>query len=273
MKKNPYIKYLIPALIVVPVLIYNSLLGYILFGVSVLYVLFMERSILFLILTNQKYRRGDLENSLKWLKRAYSSGKSRPDISILYGYLSIKMGNIEESEKVFQKLLDSDIDNQSRAKARLNYALVIWKKGELNEAIKILEEVFMDYKDRAIYGSLGYLLILSGDFKKALEFNQVAYQYNASDAVILDNLGYSYYKTGNMKKAKEIYEQLMGLTPPFPEAYYNFSCIKKDEGDLKGALDLACKAKEFKPSFLSNFTDKDLRIHIDELKSLMSANS
>jgi len=272
MKRNTLIKYLIPLLIVIIAFIFNRLLGYILFFAFVLYILFMERSAFYIILTNRYYKKGDLQKALRWLKKAYETSNKKPGTAILYGYLLLKTGNVNESEKVFLDMLNSNIDQDSKMKAKSNYALVLWKKGQLEEAVRMLEEVFADYKNTTIYGSLGYLLILTGDLNRALEFNREAYDYNDSDPVILDNLGYTYYKVGNKKRAEEIYEKLMGLNPSFPEAYYNYSCIKKDMGELKKALEFANKAKNYRLSYLSNLTEEELDSHLKELEHLISMN-
>jgi len=118
-------------------------------------------------------------------EKACSAAKGRPSVKILYGYLLLKTGKLEEAEKVFEELLNSNIDNAGLLQAKSNYALVLWKKGQLKDGIKMLEDVFSNYKNTTIYGSLGYLLILDGDMNKALNFNKEAYEYNSSDPVIL----------------------------------------------------------------------------------------
>lgn len=272
MKKNSLIIYLVPVLFIIAAWVYNRLFGYMLFIAFVLYVLFMERSIFYIILTNRHYKKGNFKMALKWLKKAYRASGNKHGTAILYGYLLLKSGNVEEAEKVFLDTLNSRIDKESIMKAKSNYALVLWKKGQLEDAVKMMEEVFADYKNTTIYGSLGYLLILTGDLNRALQFNKEAYEYNDSDPVILDNLGYTYYKIGNKKRAEEIYEKLMILNPSFPEAYYNYSCIQKDMGQIKKALEIANKAKNYRLSFLSNFTEEELDSHLKELEHLLSMN-
>lgn len=185
----------------------------------------------------------------------------------------LKTGKLEEAEKVFEELLNSNIDNAGLLQAKSNYALVLWKKGQLKDGIKMLEDVFSNYKNTTIYGSLGYLLILDGDMNKALNFNKEAYEYNSSDPVILDNLGYTYYKIGNIKKAEEIYRKLIGLNPNFPEAYYNYSCVLKDLGMTESALEMAKKAKNYRLSYLSNLKEEELDNYLEELQSLIATKS
>ena len=62
-----------------------------------------------------------------------------------------------------------------QVQVKQNYALLLWKEGNLSEAIKITEEIIEDYKNTVIYGNLGYFYILDGQKEKALEFNQVLF--------------------------------------------------------------------------------------------------
>jgi len=42
--------------------------------------------------------------------------------------LLLKTGKLEEAEKVFEELLNSNIDNAGLLQAKSNYALVLWKR-------------------------------------------------------------------------------------------------------------------------------------------------
>ncbi|HOM01258.1 MAG TPA: tetratricopeptide repeat protein [Acetivibrio sp.] len=273
MNKNALTKYVICAVLIACSFLINKTVGYILFLAFLIYTLYSERSVFYQVFASRAYRKGNTDKAIGWLEKACCTAKSKPAVKILYGYLLLKTGKLEKSEKVFEELLNSNIDNDSMLQAKSNYALVLWKKGQLKDGIKMLEDVFSSYKNTTIYGSLGYLLVLDGDMNKALNFNKEAYEYNSSDAVILDNLGYTYYKIGNIKKAEEIYQKLVSLNPSFPEAYYNYSCVLKNLGTVEKALEMAKKAKNYKMSYLSNLEEKELDDHIKELEALVSTKS
>jgi len=273
MKKNALIKYVVCTAIIILAFLVNKTAGYILLFAFLVYMLYIERSIFFEAAASRAYRKGDIDKAIGWLEKACRVAKNKPSVKILYGYLLLKTAKLEKAEKVFEELMNSNIDSNSMMQAKSNYALVLWKKGQLKDGIKMLKDVFSNYKNTTIYGSLGYLLILDGDMNKALSFNKEAYEYNNSNAVILDNLGYTYYKIGNIKKAEELYENLVSLNPSFPEAYYNYSCILKDLGRMEKALEIGKKAKDYRLSYLSNLDEEELNRHLEELEHLTSTNS
>ena len=145
-----------------------------------------------------------------------------------------------------------------KVQVKQNYALLLWKEGNLPEAIKITEEIIKDYKNTVVYGNLGYFYILDGQKEKALEFNLEAYDFASDDAVICDNLAYSYYLNENYDKAEEIYAELQSRKnpPAFPEVYYNFGLVSLKKGDKEKAKELFEKALLQKFSNLSDL-DKD----------------
>ena len=227
------------------------------------YILFINRTRIFSMLGCFFYSKRDFDKSLLWFKRAYMCKNAGPKIITSYAYLLLKSGNIDESEKILNNLLSSKLKPDDMWDARSNLALVLWKKGELDNAIAMLEEVIRNYKTSTVYGSLGYLLIKKGDLNRALEFNLEAYDYNSSNAVILDNLGQTYCLLGEYEKAAEIYEKLMQSKPSFPEAYYNYGLVLAHKGEREKALKIIRKALDFDVSFLSTVSK-------DEIESAMN---
>ena len=66
--------------------------------------------------------------------------------------------------------LEAGPDGRGKLDAKMNLALVRWKQGRLQEATDMLEEVHGKIKTTALYGSLGYLYIESGDLGKSALF-------------------------------------------------------------------------------------------------------
>jgi tetratricopeptide (TPR) repeat protein len=162
------------------------------------------------------------------------------------------------------KLLSAD----DKMNVKSNMALVLWKKGQIDDALNMLKEVFENYKTTTIYGSLGFLLILKGDLDKALEFNLEAYEYNDSNAVILDNLGQTYYLMGEYDKSKEIYKKLVSSNPSFPEPYFNYGLVMKQKGNVERALELMNQALTYRFSFLSTVSKEEIEAEIEKLKGI-----
>ncbi|MDQ2085950.1 hypothetical protein RBH29_05790 [Herbivorax sp. ANBcel31] len=269
MKKKFPIKIVLSMAAVFFSFLFNPVLGRVVLGVFVVYMFFSNRSIFYEVFATKAHNKGEMEKAIGLFKKASKTTQNtRPKIT--YGYLLLKAGKIDIASEVFKEMIGSNIDEDSKRKAKSNYALVLWKDGKIDEAIELLEEVFSEYESSVIYGSLGYLYILKGDLKKALEFNKEAYDYDDADPIILDNLGYVYYLIEDFSKSDEIYKELMKLKPQFPEAYYNYSLVLKKLDKLEDALEIIKKGNNYNVSFLSNLTKEEMKSQLEEIEHLIS---
>lgn len=256
----------LPAAAIIILFRKNFIYGIIALILYTLYGLYTGKASIFAIMGSRNYSKGNMEEAIKWFDKAYKSGSAKPMTVTSYAYLLLKCGNITEAEKILNEQMNKLLSNEEKMNVKSNLALVLWKKGQLDEAVNMLEEVFSNYKTTTIYGSLGYLLILKGDLNKALEFNLEAYEYNSSNAVIQDNLGQTYFLMGEYDKSQEIYEKLVSTNPSFPEAYYNYGLLMKQKGELNKALELMKKALEYKFSFLSTVSREEVEAEIKNIE-------
>ncbi len=266
---NYIMKIILPIILIIAVFIVNKYAGLVCLLAYLLFACYLSRSTLYKLIANIKYARGDMDKTLHWYRKAYESDKAKAGTAITYAYLLLKGGNIEESEKVFNRIFELKLGQDEEMLAKSNYALLLWKKGDLDGAVDTLEKVIEKYKTTTIYGSLGYLLILKGDLDRALKFNLEAYEYNNTNPVILDNLGQTYYLRGEQDKAVEIYEKLMSHNPTFPSAYYNYGLVLLKSADYEKALENMEKALKFNFSPLSTISKSEIEAKIEEIKKEM----
>jgi len=172
------------------------------------------------------------------------------------------------AEEILSNLLNSKLDFTDKMNVKSNYALVLWKKGLIEDAVKMLEDVIKQYENTTVYGSLGYILIASGDLDKALEFNLKAYEYNYSNGIIVDNLAQTYYLRKDYQKAEELYKKLMELKPAFPEAYYNYGLVLLQLGKNQEAYESMQKALQYEFSYLSTITKQEVETKMKEIERL-----
>lgn len=195
------------------------------------------------------------------------------EMKVFYAFYLMKNGDFKLARNVFDELIfpfEKDMKKASKdikVLLKQNYALLLWKEGNLGEAIKITEDIIKCYKNTVVYGNLGYFYILDGQKEKALEFNLEACDFASDDAVICDNLAYSYYLNGDNEKAEEIYFSLHNRKnpPAFPEVYYNFGLVKLKTGDKEKAKELFEKALLQKFSYLSDLSREDVEKALAEL--------
>lgn len=251
--------------VIITSFIYSVLLGFAVLLLFFAATFYLNRATVFTAVAGFKFGRGETEEAIKWFKRAYDSGNAKPTMIISYAYVLLKSGEVDQSGNILDKVIASGIEKDDKLYARANRALVYWKKDRLDDAVAELEEVFWDYKTTTVYGSLGYLLILKGDMGKALAFNIEAYEYNSSNAVILDNLGQTYYLVGENEKAVEVYEELMKKNPTFPEAYFNYGLVLQKKEENEKALEYMKKALDYKFTYLSTVTREDIETWVNKL--------
>ena len=215
---------------------------------------------------------GNEKKGLELLEKLMEKKKVNIDMKVFYAFYLMKNGDFKKARQVFDRLIlpfDEHIEKSAKAtkvQVKQNHALLLWKEGNLEEAIKITEEIIKNYKNTVVYGNLGYFYVLAKS-EKALEFNLEAYDFASDDAVILDNLGFSYYIAGNLEKAEEMYEKIHSgkKEPAFPEAYYNYGLVALKKGDKEKAKELFEKALLQKFSYLSDLDKETVEKALEEL--------
>ncbi|ADL50370.1 tetratricopeptide repeat protein [Clostridium cellulovorans] len=257
---------LLSVIISLPIfLFYSKIIGVLIFILLLIYTNFPS---ILMYRANLHYTQKNMHKALSLYKLAYSSWHAPDKMKISYGYLLIRMGNLEESDAVLSKFKNKTLNPTDKLSWKLNYSLVLWKKNKLDEAINLLMEEYNQKKNTTLYQNLGYFLLLNKDYDKALEFNLEAYEYNDSDASILDNLAQSYYFKGQYSKALEIYDKLIPMTPTFVTAYYYYAMTLSKESRTEEALGMLNKALECNFSYLSNVSKEDVEKSIYGINSI-----
>lgn len=225
-------------------------------------------SSIYVIKANSAYQKGNTQEAINQLEKAYKTGSAKVGVVTTYGYLLLKSGRLEESLKIFKEQLNSTkIADNDLYSLKANYALALWKNGDLDRAIAMYEEIFPYYKNTNVYGSLGYFYLLKGDLEKALKFNQEAMGYNSTGAVILDNLGQTYFLMDELDKAEEVFKKLIALSPKFPEAYYDYALVLEKLGKKELCTQNLRTALNYKPNFLSGVTTEQIEEKLNQVEA------
>ena len=219
-------------------------------------------------LANFHYGRGRTEKALtlyRWICR--NGGGPRDRMSL--GRLLLKTGHFDEAETELKKISRSDLRPIEVVQVRLNLALALWKKGQLDEAVTRMEAVYAENKITLVYACLGYLLVEQGDLHKALAFNQEAYAYNPKNSEIRDNLGQCLLELGETGNALEIYQALAKdkHPPTFPEWRYHYALALEAAGRRDEALDQLKLATVSRFSSLSSIRPEKIQAEIARLKA------
>jgi len=249
----------------------SPLLGLLFALISIGAIVFFLRADLCTAMGQMRFAK-DHESGFRWFERALRSGKMRPHAQLVYTYLLLRDGHLDKAERLITKvtfLAREKLDDTMKCSAKLNMALVKWKKGNLDEAIADMEALYNEdnYRSTVHYGTLGCFYLLSGQYSKALEFNREGYEYNNTDKVIRDNLAQTHLLMGDMREAKELYEALIADEPAFLEPYYNYGQLLGQMGDYEGALKSYRKALTYEEKYLSTVTREQIFLAIQAMEA------
>lgn len=232
--------------------------------ILLLYIIINRANILGAI-AQFKYTTGKFESGFKLYKIANKIGKLNFNHSVYYAYISLKEGYIDEANKLFNLIGMGKLTTYQKAKLKESHALVAWKRGELEDAIEMLEYVHSHCPSTTTYGSLGYMYIHSGNLEKSLEYNLEGYDYNNENAIIVDNLAFTYLKLKDYENAEKYYKELFKLEPTFPEGYYEYGKYLIEVKGLKEeGIEFVKKALDCRYSFLSTITRRDILNYLEQ---------
>ncbi len=241
-------------------------------GIGILVVfalgyLYFNRALIYQNRAGKKYHNGDFDGALADLRKALSQSPKAHKIRGTYAFLLIKLGHTEEAATEIDKALEGTVIEADKKPLTVTKALVLWKQGKVDEAIKLLEELLVTYENTNVYATLGFLYIVKGDYTKALEFNLRAKEFNGSNPVILDNLGTTYYLCGDFDNAFATYLEVMKNKPNFPEAFYNYARLLDKKGDLEKALYMVRHSLTLRFWNTSTVTKEEIEAYLSELEA------
>ncbi len=238
---NNYSK--IVSYVIVAIVLYFSFSIHILLGIAAIlaiigYLIYSKRDAMITQRAVMENNNGNRQLALGLLDQAYKINPNNPATLSNYAYLCLKDGQIEKSEKLMNELISNkSITAPMRASIEMTRSLIVWKQGNLEEAIHMLEALHEKMKTTVLYGSLGYFYIEQGDLDRALDYNLEALDYNDTDAIILDNLLLTHILREEWDQAEQIGTKLSELNPKFPEAFYHLGLLKLHKEDVEGAIE------------------------------------
>lgn len=234
------------------------------FLILLIYLIYNRSNILATV-AEYRYGFGHTESALKLYKIASKIGKLKFVHRVRRAYLTLKEGDIDEANKLFTLISMDKLKPEQRAKLKESHALVAWKRGDVADAIEMLEYVHNHYVSTTTYGSLGYMYIHSGNLNRALEYNLEAYEYNNMNDIIVDNLAFTYLKLGDYENAEKYYAELFALDPKFPEGYFEYGKYLIDiKGEREEGIELVKKALDCRFSFLSMSGRREILDYLEQ---------
>lgn len=194
-----------------------------------------------------KYSKGDVEGAVKLYQEAIDEGLTDVRAILTYSVILIRLGRFQEARELLVKIQKYPMTDDNRAQLFVNYASCVYKMGEIQKGIDLLERQHQKQPCGMIYETLGYLYVEAGDAEKALAFNTEAYEYDDEDPITLDNLGQTYYRLlGDKVKAREYFEKALEFKPGQIDTLYflaQFDIEADDKEAAKAKLEKALEGR------------------------------
>ena len=213
-----------------------------------------------------KLGKGDVEGAMQLYQEAVSEGLQDARYLLSYSVLLIRSSKFQEARDLLVKMQKYPMTDDSRRQLFVNYASCVYKMGELEKGIELLERQHQKQPSGLVYETLGYLYIEAGDYEKALAYNTEAYEYDDEDSITLDNLAQTYYRLGHEKtKAKEFFDKAIAIKPTQIDTLYFLAQYDIEAGNRDGAREKLERALEGRFSPLNYATRDMVQTALDNL--------
>ena len=186
---------------------------------------------------SRKYQSGDVEAAEKLFEEAFSMGLNDPRHILSYSIMLLRKGEYQKSRELLVAHQNNPLLNgESKRQLHVNYSVCMYKLGDMDKAIRILESQHAKEPTGLIYQTLGYLYVEAGDKEKAIAYNLEALEYDDEDPISLDNLGQAYYRLADDKeKAKEYFLKALEQKPGQIDTLYFLAQYDIADGDKAAA--------------------------------------
>lgn len=218
---------------------------------------------------SRKYQNGDVEEARKLFEEAIRMGLQDPRYILGYSILLLRSGEYQKARELLvahQK--NPMLNTETRRQLHINYSVCVYKLGELDKAVRILEGQHAKEPSGLVYQTLGYLYVEAGDAEKALAFNKEALEYDDEDPITLDNVGQVYYRLlKDRDKAKEYFHLALEQKPGQIDTLYFLAQMDLEDGDRDAAKEKLTKALEGRFSPLNYATKEMIQQQLETLSA------
>ncbi|MGI6316238.1 MAG: tetratricopeptide repeat protein [Christensenellales bacterium] len=210
---------------------------------------------------------GQFDKALELYAKADAMGLANVLYMTTYGNLLIQLGEYDAAIRLFDRALSMGIQGTRRLQIRMSRALAYIKQGRTAEAIQIMEDVHSKARSTVTYGTLGYMYILAGDYKKALPFTLEAMDYTDDDPVICDNLAQIYIQQGRWQDARKVLEEIYPNNKNRADILYHLALVEQQAGNLNKAADYARAALKCNMNTLNDASPEAVQAILDNCSS------
>lgn len=192
----------------------------------------------------KKMSAGDNVEAKRLYEEAIAAGLDEPRYILSYSVLLIREGDFQAARELLVKHQNNRaLTPDSRRQLLVNYAVCVYKLGEIQKGVELLERQHAKEPSGLVFETLGYLYIEQGDAEKALAFNMDALAYDDEDPITLDNIGQTYYRLMNDKtQAKTYFDKAHEMKPGQIDTLYFLAQYDLEAGNRDAAREKLTEA-------------------------------
>ena len=179
-----------------------------------------------------QYRRGEWALAEESLFNVEKVSKEHLPTLQLMASVKYQLGRKDEAERRLRKYLDED---PTEVNARKLLATIVHEKGNVKEAIELLEPIALQYSDPQIWALLGSAYLRDGDAGAATEAFESAVALAPDMAPFRNQLALSLLSSGEDSRAKVELSNAIELGNDQFESDYLLAMVRVRDGDFAGA--------------------------------------
>ncbi|MBR4082389.1 MAG: hypothetical protein IKK21_11450 [Clostridia bacterium] len=220
------------------------------------------------------HAKGREADAIRLYADALKAGMDKPRLLLAYSVLLIRDGQYEAAKDLLIKTQKAPgINAAQKSQLFMNYAVCMFKTGELDKGLNLLEKQHIHQPCGLIYETLGYLYVekyqltakpedagedWEAGVRKAQAFLKESVEYDDTDSICLDNMGQFCYRVlGDKAQAKEWFVKAHEEKENQIDTLWFLSRYDVEDGDTAAAIEKleAAAAGRFSPL---NYVTRDM---------------
>ncbi len=204
----------------------------------------------------QLARYGGLDISTNLIEKAYRLNPDDIEYGLTYGEFLRLQGRFEEALAVYGTMKSQFSDPLSQLLLNYHVSLVHEKKGNLQQAIQVMEEKLAPNEEMVPSGyffRLGVLYARLGQYHLTRVYSEKTLQLSPDSAEAWNNLGYSLAKLGEFPAGYDAVKKSLELEPNNPNALDSMGYILFNMGKFEESIAEYEKAIQMDPKMADSF--------------------
>ena len=210
-------------------------------GIDVLLILlflYIRRGYIFFYRGAVAINKGPAEKIWPNFEKALKAGVDT-ERQLMIGSAFVQRGDAARGLEILEKVIANPKAGDSAKTATVTSSMGYWRLGDMDKAIKVLEELqATGFRDDNLSVNLESYLLEKKDLEGAKKAIDTGRPEKTETNGLMDNRGWYYIQKGEWDKAKEVYDELIDdRNAKFPEAYLHGAQVSIHENDIEQAID------------------------------------